>query len=91
MMTDNEIEREWRERGFGCAVRMGEPGEVWHDLLYDADALFMVIEGTMELDIAGLARQPEAGEEIMIPAETVHVVRVVGDAPARWMHGLRQI
>jgi len=91
MMTGNEIERDWRERGFGCAERTGEPGEVWHDLLYDADALFMVIEGGMEIDIAGLARQPESGEEILIPAETVHVVRIVGDIPARWLQGLRQM
>jgi quercetin dioxygenase-like cupin family protein len=56
------------------AVRHKHPGE---EIIY-------VLEGTLEYSIDG--RQPRtyrAGEALMVPAETVHSVRNVGDGPAQ--------
>jgi quercetin dioxygenase-like cupin family protein len=55
------------------AFRHKHPGE---ELIY-------VLEGTLEYSIDG--QDPltvSAGEALMVPAETVHSVRNVGDAPA---------
>ena len=56
------------------AVRHKHPGE---EIIY-------VLEGTLEYSIDG--RQPRnyrAGDALMVPAETVHSVRNVGDGPAQ--------
>jgi quercetin dioxygenase-like cupin family protein len=54
------------------AVRHKHPGE---EIIY-------VLEGTMEYNIDGQgARTYNAGEALMVPAETVHAVRSVGGQP----------
>jgi quercetin dioxygenase-like cupin family protein len=55
------------------AVRHKHPGE---EIIY-------VLEGTLEYDIDGQgAKTYNAGEALLVPAETVHAVRNVGDGPA---------
>jgi len=55
------------------AVRHWHPGE---EIIY-------VLEGSLEYDIDGKgARTCGAGEALMVPAETVHSVRNVGDGTA---------
>lgn len=91
MTLDQEsVERSWRERGFSFGVWNDPPGKVWHDFVHDTDELFMVVEGNVELDIAGLMRRPEIGEEILIPAHTVHTVRNAGDTKSRWLYGYKR-
>jgi len=88
-MNCEEVETNWRERGFGCGLWVDPPGKVWHDFVHETDELFMLVEGEMELDLAGLMQKPVTGEEILIPAHTVHTVRNVGTAEARWLYGYR--
>jgi quercetin dioxygenase-like cupin family protein len=56
-----------------AAFRHWHPGE---EIIY-------VLEGSLEYDIDGLgARTYNAGEALMVPADTVHSVRNVGTGPA---------
>ena len=89
-MTHDEIARDWRERGFSFGQFTDPPGKVWHDFVHDVDELFMVVEGDVEIDLAGLMRKPEIGEEILIPAHTVHTVRNVGETESRWLYGYKE-
>jgi len=55
------------------AIRHWHPGE---EIIY-------VLEGTLEYEIDGRPNQTvTAGEALMVPAETVHAVRNVGDGTA---------
>jgi len=55
------------------AIRHKHPGE---EIIY-------VLEGTLEYDVDGVGPKTyEAGEALMVPAETPHSVRNVGDGNA---------
>jgi len=61
------VEKEWRERGFSCGLRVDPPGQVWSDYVHDTDELVMV-EGDVEFEIDGQVHRPAPGEELFIPA-----------------------
>lgn len=89
-ISREEVERDWRERGFSCGLWVDPPGQIWRDFVHDVDELFMVVEGEVELDLAGLNQKPAIGEEILIPAHTIHTVRNVGESSSRWLYGYRK-
>jgi quercetin dioxygenase-like cupin family protein len=68
----------------------GEPGDMpplhVHD---DEDETFFVLEGSLELHIAG--RDPvvvQPGEAAFAPRGVAHVYRVISSTPARWLVAL---
>jgi quercetin dioxygenase-like cupin family protein len=44
----------------------------------------------MEFEAAGQVHRPKVGEELLIPAGTVHSARNVGRTTARWLYGYRR-
>ena len=50
----------------------------------------MVIEGTMEFEVAGKVQRPAAGQELLIPTRTMHSARNVRAVMARWLYGCRR-
>lgn len=84
------VQRDWRERGFSCGLWVDPPGQVWEGYVHDRDELFMVVEGTLELEVKGRIYRPDVGEEILIPAQARHSVRNKGTAAARWLYGYRR-
>jgi quercetin dioxygenase-like cupin family protein len=90
MTNRDQIEQEWKSRGFSCGLWTDPPGQIWENYVHDVDELIVVLEGKIELQTAGLTQCPEPGEEVLIPAHTVHTVRNVGDTTARWLYGYRK-
>jgi len=89
-----DVERtkdDWRRRGFGCGVWVDPPGQEWNGYVHGVDELVMVIEGAVELELRGETFQPPPGEEIFIPAGTIHSVRNVGATVSRWLYGYREV
>lgn len=89
-MQRANVERDWRARGFSCGLWTDPPGQVWKDYVHDCDELFMVVEGEVELEVGDRSRRPSVGEEVLIPARTLHTVRNVGPGTARWLYGYRR-
>ncbi|MBS1911654.1 MAG: cupin domain-containing protein [Bacteroidetes bacterium] len=89
-MNQDEVARAWADRGFSCGLWQDPPGQVWQDYVHDADELFMLVEGRMELEIAGVVHVPVRGDEILIPAGAVHTVRTLGVSGSRWLYGYRR-
>lgn len=84
------IAASWRARGFGCDLWIDAPGQCWENFVHDVDELVVVLEGEMEFELAGKVQRPAIGEELWIPAGTVHSARNVGCTTARWLYGYRQ-
>ncbi len=83
------VERGWRARGFSFGVWTDPPGQVWEDYVHEADELFMVVEGDVELEMGGRKQRLAPGEEVLIPARTTHSVRNVGGTTSRWLYGYK--
>jgi quercetin dioxygenase-like cupin family protein len=84
-----KIAAEWAARGFDCNVWTDPPGQFWEDFCHATDELVTVLEGEMEFEVAGKVHHPKIGEELLIPAGTVHSARSVGKTTARWLYGYR--
>ncbi len=88
-MHDN-IEHQWRTRGFSCGVWADPPGQNWVDYVHETDELLMVLEGELELTMNGQKLRPKVGEEVLIPARTKHSVKNVGKTQNRWFYGYKK-
>ena len=83
------VRSNWQSRGFSCDVWSDRPGQVWNDYRHPVDELVMVLEGDVEFDIAGRVIRPASGEEVLIPAGTLHTVRNLGNTTSRWLYGYK--
>jgi mannose-6-phosphate isomerase-like protein (cupin superfamily) len=84
------VAAEWERRGFGCDLWVDPPGRRWEDFVHPTDELVMLLEGEEEFEIAGAIVRPRVGEEVLIPARTVHSARNVGQVTSRWLYGYRR-
>ena len=89
-MTDREqIAADWEARGFSCDLWTATPGQRWEDFVHPTDELVLVLEGQIEFEVDGTVCHPAVGEELHIPAHTVHSARNVGTTTARWLYGYK--
>lgn len=86
-MDQNMIAHKWRAQGFSCELWVDPPGQCWEDFVHGVDELVMVLEGDVEFEIDGTVYRPQTGEELLIPAGSLHSVRNRGRTTARWLYG----
>jgi mannose-6-phosphate isomerase-like protein (cupin superfamily) len=84
------VAEQWKDRGFSLGIFTDPPGQVWKDYVHGTDELLMAAEGEMELEMKGEAIRCKIGEEILIPAKTVHTVRNIGKTGTVWYYGYKQ-
>lgn len=89
-MNLQQVEKDWRSRGFSFDLWTDPPGQVWSNFVHHVDELVMVVEGKLEVEMEGRVLHPSIGEEIFIPADVVHTVRNVGGTTARWYYGYKR-
>ncbi len=89
-IDERQIIADWRERGFRPRMWTGYPGREWRGYRYEEDALFLILDGAMLIEMDGQTIQPGPGEEVLIPAGTVHDIVVTGGDTARWLYGRRK-
>ena len=89
-VNQRQTAAQWAARGFSCDVWVDPPGQCWDDFTHATDEVVMIIEGVLELEIAGDIRRPGIGEEILIPAGAAHSVRNIGASTARWLYGYQR-
>ncbi|MGQ0644034.1 MAG: cupin domain-containing protein [Elusimicrobiota bacterium] len=83
------VEEGWLRRGFSFGLWTDPAGRAWENYVHDADELFMVLEGDVELELQGRVLRPAPREEIFVPARAVHSVRNRGASASRWAYGYR--
>jgi mannose-6-phosphate isomerase-like protein (cupin superfamily) len=89
-MNRQAAEQDWHTRGFSCDIWIDPPGQIWENFIHNVDELFMVIEGSVELEMQGKKWCPQAGEEVLIPAGALHSVRNLGSTTSRWLYGYKR-
>lgn len=93
-MKDVDLERiaaHWAALGFSCDLWIDPPGQQWEDFHHDVDEVVLVVDGEMEFEIEGTIYHPEVGEEIFIPAGSLHSMRNLGKTVAQWLYGYKSI
>lgn len=83
----DQVERDWHRRGFTCERKLDPPHSELPDYCHDEDELQLLLEGELEVEFLGKVVAAVVGEEIFIPAGTLHTVRNRSDAPARRLRG----
>lgn len=48
-----KVEREWKERNFSRGLWTDPPGQRWEGYVNPVDELLLVLEGEVELELAG--------------------------------------
>jgi mannose-6-phosphate isomerase-like protein (cupin superfamily) len=86
----NVVSRRWRQRGFSCDLWVDPAGQIWADFVHDVDELVLVVEGEVEFEIEGKRFRPQQGEELLIPAGSMHTVRNIGGRELRWLYGYKR-
>ena len=92
-LTEVEIEKikqDWLSRKFSFGIWTDPPGQQWENFTHATDELVSVIQGDVEFEIAGVVYHPAVGEELLIPAHTLHSVRNTGRQTARWLFGYKK-
>ena len=61
------------------------------DFVYKTDELVVLAEGEIEIEIEGKSQRPQIGEEVFIPAKTLHTVKNVGSMGNVWYYGYKSV
>jgi cupin 2 domain-containing protein len=90
LINRSVIAKDWHAQGFSCGLWIDHSGREWTCHPSQADELFMIMSGELELEMEGQTIQPSIGEEIRIPAGVSHTIRNPGGKTARWLYGQKR-
>ncbi len=48
-----EVAADWRARGYSCGTFVDPPGRRWEGFVHDCNELVTVVEGRLEMEVAG--------------------------------------
>ncbi len=88
-MNPEQIRENWGSRGYSFGVFKDPPGQVWADFVHSTDELVVLAEGEIEIEIEGKSQQPQVGNEVLIPANSIHTVRNIGEKNNVWYYGYK--
>jgi len=81
------VAADWRARGYSCGVFVDPPGRCWEDFVHDCNELVTVVEGRLEMEVAGATVTVGPGDEVFIPRGARHSVRNIHDGTSVWLYG----
>lgn len=82
-----QVETDWRTRGYSCAQFVDPPGQKWMDFVHACNELVTVVEGRLEMIVADQQYFMESGDEVFIPKDAVHSVINAHDGVSMWLYG----
>jgi len=89
-MEFDELEKDWKERGFSFGVGTIKAGdavdEAFHD---DKDELVLMESGDYEFTIGNESFRQNGNVEVLIPAGSVHSIRNLGQSDSKIYFGYR--
>lgn len=94
MLTEEqiqEVEKDWKSRGYGCDLWSDKAGANWRGFMRDADELVMLLAGELEIRFNGRIFRLVVGDEFIIPAKAFHTVFNNGEEPNKWLCGYKEV
>ena len=88
-MNQEQIRKNWEYSGYNFGFFKDHPGQVWADFVHRTDEIVVLAGGDIEIEIEGKSQQPQIGEEIFIPANSIHTVRNIGKTNNVWYFGYK--
>lgn len=90
LINEAKIKEAWQARELSVDIWIDSPGQIWADFRHDVDELFILLEDEITLEMHGQIMHPTLGQEILIPANTLHTVKNIGSTKSRWLYGYKQ-
>ncbi len=81
------VAADWRARGYSCGTFVDPPGRRWEDFVHDCNELVTVVEGRLEMEVAGATVTVAPGDEVFIPKGACHSVRNIHHDTSVWLYG----
>ena len=81
------VAADWSGRGYSCHRFIDPPGQRWEDFVHDCNELVTVVEGRLELEVAGEVVTAAPGDEVFIPKGARHSVRNLHAGTCIWLYG----
>ena len=78
---------DWRGRGYSCGRFVDPPGQCWDDFVHGCNELVTVVEGRLEMTVAGETVTVEVGDEVFIPKGARHSLRNIHPGTTIWLYG----
>jgi len=66
---------------------MDQPGAFYGSHKHETDQSHWVVSGCIEITVNGITSQLTAGDRDLMPAETIHTARVIGNEPVLYLIG----
>ena len=82
-----KVAADWQTRGYSCHRFVDPPGQEWNGFVHDTNEVVTVVEGRLEMEVAGETVVAEPGDEVFIPRGAVHSVRNIHHGTTRWLFG----
>ena len=78
---------DWRGRGYSCDRFVDPPGQCWDDFVHGCNELVTVVEGRLEMTVAGETVTVAVGDEVFIPKGARHSLRNIHPGTTIWLYG----
>ncbi len=78
---------DWRARGYSCGTFVDPPGRCWENYVHGCNELVTVVDGQLEMEVAGETVRVAPGDEVFIAKGARHSVRNVHDGASVWLYG----
>lgn len=86
-VTKVVVADDWQRRGYSCDWFADPPGREWNNFVHNCNELVTVVDGRLEMSVAGERCVVEPGDEVYIPKGAVHSVKNIHGATTRWLYG----
>ncbi len=84
-VSQNAVIADFPDFSFG--VFRDPAGQEWADFTHDTDEFVVVVEGEMEIEVAGETAHCRGGDLVLIPARASHSLRTSARGGSIWYYG----
>ena len=89
-VSREKVAETWCREGYDRRLWIDTPGQEWIDFVHSTDELVVLLEGDLEVEVAGQRAHVQPGDGVFIPAGARHSVFNRGATLARWLFGYKQ-
>lgn len=89
-MDIDELERDWKERGFSFGVGTINAGDAVDEAFHeDKDELVLMESGEYEFIVGNETFRQKGNEEVLIPAGSIHSIKNLGQKNSKIYFGYK--